>query len=577
MSVAQSGLVLAGEMFVASAIVLALAFEAAQMCAGRAALRHLVWVCALATLIALPLLAVGVPSQIHVLLPAAPMAEATPAVNTVPVASVAGDRATVPAAAPSVATLPSLHLDIQKIALAVFALWLAGVIVLGLRGAAALIGLRALKRQSRPHMFANGELIVGPRYEIRIARAPNGYGPITWGLVRPVILLPFHAQFWTRERLQAVLLHETAHIARRDSLSQLLATIACALYWPSPLVWMAARALRNEAEIAADDMVIASGMRPSSYAGELLQLASEFRSRQPALAGMPLFMAAPSALEARVKSVLASNPSRSGVTSMDVLKIGSAALLATAMLMFARPSFAQDEPPAPPAPPAVASAPLPPPPAESADVPPLPPVSQLADAPPPPAAPADLPAPAALPAPATLPAPAALPAPVADADPMHANIRVEETDHNVHGHREHRMRVYVDGRELTAEEVERMRPKLEKAQAIAREAQARAEIELRKVRPQLEQAEIRAHEADIREIEIRMPEIKARMQAELAKVQPEIDRAIAEARLNHMDLKIQQKMDKAMKHMEVRIEMRKARDAAHDTAQDTGPETPDAN
>jgi beta-lactamase regulating signal transducer with metallopeptidase domain len=131
-----------------------------------------------------------------------------------------------------------------------------------LRGVAAAIGLRALKRSSRPHSFANGDLIVGPRYEIRLSREPNGYGPITWGLFRPVILLPFNALFWPRERLQAVLLHETAHIARRDSISQMLSMIACALYWPNPLVWMASRALRNEAEIAADDAVIASGMRP---------------------------------------------------------------------------------------------------------------------------------------------------------------------------------------------------------------------------------------------------------------------------------------------------------------------------
>ncbi|HEY8950321.1 MAG TPA: M56 family metallopeptidase [Rhizomicrobium sp.] len=570
---ARDALLFAGEMFLLSAVILALAWETAQGIRNRAALRHLVWVGAFLALIALPVLALVVPTQFHFIVPAAPaMSEhVMTSAQNMDIAPVTAAPAV--AQAPARFAMPDIRVDLQSIANILFAVWIAGVIALALRGAAAAIGLRALKRSSRPHNFANGGLIVGPRYEIRLARKPNGYGPITWGLFRPVILLPFNALFWPRERMQAVLLHETAHIKRRDSISQMISMIACALYWPNPLVWMASRALRNEAEFAADDAVIASGMRPSSYAGELLQLASEFRSHEPALAGMPLFMAAPSALETRVKSVLADTQQRSGVTSMDVLKIAGIALLATTALTVARPSFAQEEPPAPPSPPAVVTAPLPPPanvadpaaPAPVADLP-APPATAPVPALPTPAklaAPAPMPAlpsPAALPSPSALPDPAALPAPatIAQLD-AHRFVKVRERDRTVHGRKIHQVWVNVDGRALSEAEIERIRPQIERAQAQARAAEV----------------EVRAHEAEIRAMEARMPAIEAQMKAEMGKIQPEIERAIAEARLHNVDLKIHEHMDKAMKHMQLRIEMEDKKVRPEDS-QDDG-EAPDAN
>ena len=46
-------------------------------------------------------------------------------------------------------------------------------------------------------------------------------------------------------------MHEQAHLARRDCESLLAAELACAIYWFHPLVWHAARRLREEQEHAA--------------------------------------------------------------------------------------------------------------------------------------------------------------------------------------------------------------------------------------------------------------------------------------------------------------------------------------
>ena len=534
--VARNALLFAGEAFVMSAVVLALAWEASHMVRSRASLRHLVWGGAFAALLLLPVLALLVPTQIHFAVASAPSAAAVPFVQD---ADIGPDIASMPA--------PSFHIDMAAIATGVIGLWLAGVLIIALRGLVAVFGLRALERRSRVHVFEEAVLPeLGRRYEIRVADAPNGLGPITWGLFRPVILLPFPALFWTRERLQAVLLHEAAHIRRHDSVSQMLSLLVCALYWPNPLVWLAARALRNEAEIAADDQVIAAGMRPSSYAGELLQLASEFRSRQPALAGMPLFMAAPSALEARVKSVLAPTQSRSGVTSMDVLKIGGIAIIAAAALTFTRPSFAQEE--AAPPTSAVESAPLT---APATPASPATPVSAAQEATPP--SPAD---------PVTPPTPVK---PVAEVDRVEPAIKVHRSERIVHGHRVRHVSVDIDTGRVSAEALERARPQIARAEAEARAVQAeamRAEVE------------VRAHQAEIRALQAEGPRIEAEVQAALAKAQPEIDRAIAEARLNHADIKVQERIDRAMHRAQVRIEMR---DHDANPPHDTQDEAPDVN
>src|SRR5262249_49571914 len=92
------------------------------------------------------------------------------------------------------------------------------------------------------------------------------------GPLSPVIVLPASAQTWDGDRLRHVLLHEMAHILRRDLVGHSMARLACAVYWFHPVVWVAARRLRAESERACDDLVLDSGVRPSDYAQHLLDL-----------------------------------------------------------------------------------------------------------------------------------------------------------------------------------------------------------------------------------------------------------------------------------------------------------------
>jgi hypothetical protein len=126
---------------------------------------------------------------------------------------------------------------------------------------------------------------------------------MTIGVLRPHVLLPAAADGWSPERLRAVLVHELGHVRRRDTLIQLGAQLACALYWWNPLAWLAAARLRIEREHACDDLVLGAGIRPSSYAADLLEVARAISRGEAAHAGA-VHMLDPSVTEARLLRIL---------------------------------------------------------------------------------------------------------------------------------------------------------------------------------------------------------------------------------------------------------------------------------
>ncbi len=172
---------------------------------------------------------------------------------------------------------------------------------------------------------------IGRRVEL--LSNPTCAMPMAWGLWRVRLLLPDQAADWPPGQRRDVPLHELGHIKRWDCQSQLLAQLACALYWFNPLGWIAVRRMQIERERACDDMVVNTGADAASYARHLLQSVSTIPMLR--LVGAAVAMARPSTLEERLRAILDARRNRRALTargSLVTILLVLSALLPVAVL-----------------------------------------------------------------------------------------------------------------------------------------------------------------------------------------------------------------------------------------------------
>jgi beta-lactamase regulating signal transducer with metallopeptidase domain len=132
--------------------------------------------------------------------------------------------------------------------------------------------------------------------------------PVTLRWNGPVILVPQDFNDWPEEAQRIALLHELAHIRRGDWAVSSLGWFISACYWFNPLVWVALGHLRDEAERACDDEVLAIGVVPTVYAEELLQIATSLKAKSGHCFAVP--MARHSQVEGRIAAILAKGRKR---------------------------------------------------------------------------------------------------------------------------------------------------------------------------------------------------------------------------------------------------------------------------
>ena len=144
---------------------------------------------------------------------------------------------------------------------------------------------------------------------LRMARTAEVPAAMTWGILRPLILAPAAGLHEFDRR------HEEAHVARRDGLWQFIAQLACAVYWFHPLVWWAGRRAAQERERACDDIVLASGIEPASYAQRLVDAARLLAA--PPLAA--LAVSGESGLATRVEAILDPAVNRRRLRLLDLV------------------------------------------------------------------------------------------------------------------------------------------------------------------------------------------------------------------------------------------------------------------
>ena len=296
----------------ATVLLLAATIVTLAMRRATAGTRHLIWLVALASLFLVPVLSTWTPVRMAVLPPMTAAVDQAltdarqSATNVVPPSAIIDVSAPAPAPGAAAAHDAGARLSLFGIILTVWVL--VALALLALLARAAFVVNRIVRR-STPLDVKDW---LDPLYEVsdrlnldeppRLVRSAEAKMPFACGLIRPTIVLPPECDLWSPERRRAVMLHELAHVRRRDLVGHLVGRLACAIYWFHPLVWAAAKRLRSESERACDDIALASGARATDYAEHLLDIVTSVRrDRTPAVA---MAMAQRREFEGRMLAIL---------------------------------------------------------------------------------------------------------------------------------------------------------------------------------------------------------------------------------------------------------------------------------
>ena len=171
-------------------------------------------------------------------------------------------------------------------AVAFSAVWIAAACLAFARLAAGLWQVRRLRQDCRavsPDQLdpALDEILRPVRRPVRLLVSDQARVPAAIGFLKPAIVLPaWTLRDLTALELKPILIHELAHLRRRDDWTNLLQKAVRAVFFFHPAVWWIDARLSLEREMACDDAVLAATGNPRGYAGCLIGLLEKSRARR---------------------------------------------------------------------------------------------------------------------------------------------------------------------------------------------------------------------------------------------------------------------------------------------------------
>lgn len=113
--------------------------------------------------------------------------------------------------------------------------------------------------------------------QIEIRQSDKILSPLTYGIWKPVILLPNRMDYADEKRLRFVLTHELIHIKRFDTLAKWLLVFTLCIHWFNPFVWFMYILANRDIELSCDEAVLRTfgDKEKSSYAQTLISLAEK--------------------------------------------------------------------------------------------------------------------------------------------------------------------------------------------------------------------------------------------------------------------------------------------------------------
>ena len=161
--------------------------------------------------------------------------------------------------------------------------WLAGVVLMAAYFIVSYV--RARKRfccSSPDNTPAVRRWLAGQRLHrpLEVRQSALVSSPLTYGVLRPVILLPEDMEWGNETTLTYILTHEYIHVRRFDSVAKLVFAAVLCVHWFNPLAWVMYVLANRDLELSCDERVMDTlgGREKASYALTLINM-EEARSR----------------------------------------------------------------------------------------------------------------------------------------------------------------------------------------------------------------------------------------------------------------------------------------------------------
>ncbi len=209
-------------------------------------------------------------------------------------------------------------------------IWLTGLALCAGYFGVAYFKCRREFREALPvrHAYVENWILAHRlRRPIAVRQSDKITAPLTYGILRPVILLPKSTDWNDRETLDYVLTHEWVHIRRFDGLFKLLLTAALCVHWFNPLVLGMMALANRDMELACDEAALRLLGRQARAGYSMALIRMEERRRGPLVAGSHF---SKNPLEERIKAMMKiKKTSVAALLAAVVLVGGTAAVFAT--------------------------------------------------------------------------------------------------------------------------------------------------------------------------------------------------------------------------------------------------------
>jgi len=171
-------------------------------------------------------------------------------------------------------------------------IWLVGAVLFLFRLGSNFSAINNLRKSAKTGIseqwikfaFAQKRRL-GIAREITLLSSKSIQCPITFGSLKPIVLLPVSLLFYlTPAQLEAIISHELAHIKRNDYLHNIIQSAMEAIFFYHPCFWWINAYIREQRENACDDLAIQMGVDPKDLAYGLAEVLNHSNEPSPEMA-----------------------------------------------------------------------------------------------------------------------------------------------------------------------------------------------------------------------------------------------------------------------------------------------------